>query len=427
MKAKFAILFSIIATVVAVSCLSAVYAERPELEPGHNWADWYTVTEPTCTQEGMEQTHCEVHPDLIVESPLPALGHDLVTTRTEPTCTTDGSEVVHCSRCDYVESEKVLPATGHSLVTTSVGATCTTDGFVLVRCSDCDYTEPMVILPATGHEMSVTAAQAPTCTADGWQTASCAQCGHTETTVLPAPGHDLVTTVTQQPTCTTPGSERVHCAHCDHVEAERTLPMLEHSYAAAVTEPGCETDGSRVTACSLCGQVKETVVLPALGHIYDHTLPGGNANICLRCHTAAEEVQYAPVPFVSGSTDTPTGGTPAGGAQAAPSAGEGTDTPHVDSAMTAQNAAIAEEVSDLTESLSLRLQMLSSHISTNRAAAPPAPFSGGFNSLDAVLGALSAVVVAVGGVILYPYVTLFQWVNTRKKAAIKNIFGGKLK
>ena len=53
--------------------------------------------------------------------------------------------------------------------------------------------------------------------------------------------------------------------------------------------------------------------------------------------------------------------------------------------------------------------------------------SHGPNAVDAVFGTLSIGVIIAGGIILYPYFTLFQWVNKKKKAAIKNIFGGKTK
>ena len=88
------------------------------------------------------------------------------------------------------------------------------------------------------------------------------------------------------------------------------------------------------------------------------------------------------------------------------------------------NLAASNQVSALSESLATQLQLLRNYMSSSLST-PSA--SHGPNAVDAVFGTLSIGVIIAGGIILYPYFTLFQWVNKKKKAAIKNIFGGKTK
>ena len=93
-------------------------------------------------------------------------------------------------------------------------------------------------------------------------------------------------------------------------------------------------------------------------------------------------------------------------------------------AVSQQNLAASNQVSALSESLATQLQLLRNYMSSSLST-PSA--SHGPNAVDAVFGTLSIGVIIAGGIILYPYFTLFQWVNKKKKAAIKNIFGGKTK
>ena len=89
------------------------------------------------------------------------------------------------------------------------------------------------------------------------------------------------------------------------------------------------------------------------------------------------------------------------------------------------NLAASNQVSALSESLATQLQVLRNYMSSSLSA--PSAFHGP-NAVDAVFGTLSIGVIVAGGIILYPYFTLFQWVNKKEKTLpLKIIFGGKTK
>ena len=73
-----------------------------------------TVTEPTCTEDGIIDFVCSLCGDSYSEPGVAAEGHDYQETeRIEAACTEDGSVTYECTVCgDAVED--VLPAVGHS-------------------------------------------------------------------------------------------------------------------------------------------------------------------------------------------------------------------------------------------------------------------------------------------------------------------------
>ena len=94
----------------------------------HVFGEWYTVTEPTCTDEGEERRDCEGC-DAFETRPIdPRHVFGEWYTVTEPTCTDEGEERRDCEGCDAFET-RVVPALYHSFVIDpAVPATCTTAG-----------------------------------------------------------------------------------------------------------------------------------------------------------------------------------------------------------------------------------------------------------------------------------------------------------
>ena len=85
-------------------------------EDAHTWGAWKTVSEPTCTAEGMRKRICDKCGDDETES-IPALGHDFeeeYTVDAEPDCETKGSESRHCTRCDATTDSREIEALGHN-------------------------------------------------------------------------------------------------------------------------------------------------------------------------------------------------------------------------------------------------------------------------------------------------------------------------
>ena len=112
--------------------------------PGHNWSDWATADEPTCTQAGSESricSRCQESETRTVAAP----GHNWSSWATEdaPTCTENGSESRTCSRCQSTET-RVVAALGHDLSGTAVSGNDGTHTTVCGRCNGsitepCDY------------------------------------------------------------------------------------------------------------------------------------------------------------------------------------------------------------------------------------------------------------------------------------------------
>lgn len=150
---------------------------------GHDMSDWLVITEPTCTEEGLERKRC-VRPNCNYdeERSISPLGHEeVVDEAVEPTCTDIGwTEGKHCSRCGYALSlREAVPALGHSWGswTTAKKPTCGAEGTKTRTCSRCGQSEDETI-PATGlHTYLDTGIS----NADGEHVWQCKTCGATTT------------------------------------------------------------------------------------------------------------------------------------------------------------------------------------------------------------------------------------------------------
>ena len=101
----------------------------------HNVSFERTVSAPSCTTPGEDQYMCaECFSSVYVTTP--ATGHQMdYFSRTEPTCTENGEFVTKCEFCDYTETE-VLEKTGHTTMSAWTPLGC---GFCKVkRCSTCN-------------------------------------------------------------------------------------------------------------------------------------------------------------------------------------------------------------------------------------------------------------------------------------------------
>ncbi|MGN0767763.1 MAG: InlB B-repeat-containing protein, partial [Christensenellales bacterium] len=124
-----------------VTCSRCGYSTfEPIVAAGHNYGDWVTVTEVTCTTNGLKKRVCSVCEDEDTET-ITAPGHDYGdwTIVTEVTCTTDGLKKRVCSVCEDEDTETIT-APGHDygdwITVTEV--TCTTDGLKKRVCSVCE-------------------------------------------------------------------------------------------------------------------------------------------------------------------------------------------------------------------------------------------------------------------------------------------------
>lgn len=190
-----------------------------------------------CENDGLtEGSHCATCGEVIVaQEVIPALGHEIGTfTRvSNPTCTQTGLETSVCTRCGET-IERVIPATGHTEeVLPGTPATCTETGLSDgVRCSECGAVlVAQEAIPAKGHTYGETVViEEASCLRDGKQESVCADCGETVTERIPALGHDRVYEPAIEATCETSGrTGRVVCDRCGMVlEEGETIPPLGH-------------------------------------------------------------------------------------------------------------------------------------------------------------------------------------------------------
>ena len=168
---------------------------------GHDYAEWVTVVEPKCEEQGVKSRICKVcqHTEI---GKIDATGHDWdedFTIDQAPTCTVEGSKSIHCKKCDAKKDVTTIPANGH------------------------DYGEWQTIV-------------APKCQDKGMKVRTCKVCQHTEMVDVDPTGHAWEDdfTVDQEPTCTTDGSKSIHCKNCDAVKDSTAIPATGHAYGEPV-------------------------------------------------------------------------------------------------------------------------------------------------------------------------------------------------
>ena len=134
------------------------YGEYQLLETStcHNFGEWVTVTERTCTEDGEESRTCEVCGETETRRTT-ATGHDYSdkwTVDVEAACN-DGSKSHHCTRCDAKTDITVIPGKGHTVVIdAAVVPSCTEPGLTEgSHCSVCNTViKAQETVPATGHD-----------------------------------------------------------------------------------------------------------------------------------------------------------------------------------------------------------------------------------------------------------------------------------
>ena len=188
-----------------------------------------TCTEPGSYDEVVYCTACgaELSRD---SKTVPALGHDWSdwTTTTEATCTEAGEESRSCKRCGETET-RATPPLGHDwgAWTVTKEPTETEPGEESRVCARCGETETRVMTEPEDHDWGDwKLTTKPGCIRSGQETRVCAHCGETETRPVEALGHRWGEwAVTKQPTATETGTETIRCLRCGRTMT-RTVPCL---------------------------------------------------------------------------------------------------------------------------------------------------------------------------------------------------------
>ncbi len=196
---------------------------------GHDWSDWTTTTEATCTEAGEESRSCKRCGETETRATSP-LGHDwgAWTVTKEPTETEPGEESRVCARCGETETRQIPVAPS-----------------------------------SDEHEWGdweVTTK--PGCTRSGQETRVCAHCGETETRPVEALGHRWGEwAVTKQPTATETGTETIRCLRCGRTMT-RTVPCLTMPFTDVPEDAWYYEAVHKVWAQGLMTGVSDTLFAP---------------------------------------------------------------------------------------------------------------------------------------------------------------------
>ena len=275
----------------------------------HVWGAWQTITEPTCTAQGVKMRNCTVCPTASDRESIPALGHNMVTVATHPaTCMNRGYTELKCTRCDYTDTNE--GSYGSHVMgewQTTTQPTCTTAGEKRRTCTVCGKAPEKESIPALGHDMVTGETVTGTCIQEGYTSKKCSRCGHEEKTSTGYGAHVWGEwEITIPATCTTEGEHRHKCVVCQVASEVLEYPALGHNmvpgenvtgtciqegytskkcsrcgheektstgYGAHVmgewqttTQPTCTAAGEKQRNCTVCGKVPEKETIPANGH-----------------------------------------------------------------------------------------------------------------------------------------------------------------
>lgn len=247
----------------------------------HTWVKQDNIP-ATCEKGEMEVEKCSVCGETKETQISDPLGHDFGEWKTtkEPTCTKYGTKKRICKRCNEYEIDVIDP-TGHqhTKIIDQKDATCEEKGYSGdLYCEDCRVIIQLgQEIAATGHTWDdVTITKEPTQTETGIRTYTCKKCHKTRTETIPMlKGHHWDNgTVTKEPTCTEPGEMTYHCTdeNCNESYTE-TIKATGHQHTKLINKKDatCEEKGySGDTYCEDCKQIIKTgKAINPTGHDWD--------------------------------------------------------------------------------------------------------------------------------------------------------------
>lgn len=247
----------------------------------HAWVKQDNIP-ATCEKGEMEVEKCSVCGETKETQISDPLGHDFGEWKTtkEPTCTKYGTKKRICKRCNEYEIDVIDP-TGHqhTKIIDQKDATCEEKGYSGdLYCEDCRVIIQLgQEIAATGHTWDdVTITKEPTQTETGIRTYTCKKCHKTRTETIPMlKGHHWDNgTVTKEPTCTEPGKMTYHCTdeNCNESYTE-TIKATGHQHTKLINKKDatCEEKGySGDTYCEDCKQIIKTgKAINQTGHDWD--------------------------------------------------------------------------------------------------------------------------------------------------------------
>lgn len=252
-------------------CTNCNFEEYKELDYTDHTPASYTDKDPTCTEEGHTGgTYCSVcHKELTPQTSVNVIPHnygDWITT-IEATCTHKGQEKRICQDCNHEEyrdvaikshtivaNEEVAPSCNHTGLTG--GTHCKGCGLEISSSIEVDKIDHIF-----GDWINT---QEPTCISQGQEKRVCSVCGYEEYKDLDMIPHTPTPGTAQASTCLTHGhTEGSYCSFCHkELEAPEELPLGDHSYTikTIIKQPNYNETGTKKITCSICGDsYQETI------------------------------------------------------------------------------------------------------------------------------------------------------------------------
>ena len=274
------------------------------------------IDQPTCTNPGTVEIHCEVC-HMLITTIHPGAAHEpKMTTIVEATCCEDGYSQLICQNCSQAlnNGQKFpIAATGDHTDDwrETKAATCTTGGIETLYCGNSGkLLGDTRSTPKLDHDMTGAPVVTPaTCTAEGKSVKTCQRngCNYSETTILPIVDHVEGDPVTDpEPTCCNEGLKSWYCVNCNTLLRTEKLPALGHGEGeykwVTVSEPTCTEEGLEKKVCAHSGKdLGETRAIPALGHIYVGLWEVGESDThyrnCYRCGAGRKNVECTYLPL----------------------------------------------------------------------------------------------------------------------------------
>lgn len=235
------------------TCTECGYVMRDEFTDASDKYHSFDVEEfeATCTEDAYTTKTCKYCGYIEVAVDKGSAGHvwDEWDTVTNPTCTDWGLEKRYCLNCDECEENSIAPS--HSYEIDSIlEPTCTSGGYTTYKCTECGDTYTDDITKALGHKLSdweVT--REHTCTDHGEMERHCTRddCTYNETKDESSELHRFELVETVEPTENTHGYEIWKCPDCE----KTVIRNITHYYTD--WQPCSDDPNKECRECTICG------------------------------------------------------------------------------------------------------------------------------------------------------------------------------
>lgn len=229
----------------------------------HEYSKWKVVKQPTCTEEGLAESLCNICKAHKKTKKLKKLDHEGEwETVVEPNLCRPGEMERICTVCGQVETKEIPgDETKHKWYQSNkVNATCSTTGLISYTCSVCGE-EKEEVIPVTGEHRwgQKIEEKKATCSAEGINTWYCQDCGEKKTETVPKLEHKWnAGVIKEKATCTEDGYKLFTCSACGATKREK-IEATGHTWkdSTVLVAATCNKGGRVKQVCTVCGATRE--------------------------------------------------------------------------------------------------------------------------------------------------------------------------